>query len=462
MQDMNTNEQSLHCLRARIQGMNCASCEVVLERKIKKIPGIHRVSVSYSKGEAVIQANRPVSRDELQHAFGDEHYTVTVVNRETVAPSRGEIAITKNHIRAGVMLVVVLAVYALLKRFNLAPSIAPEETLSYGAIFVVGLIAAMSTCIAVTGGLLVALAAKYNEAHPNLTPRQKMRPLIYFNVGRVVSYAMLGGAMGMLGGVVGYSPKISGALTIIVAVAMVALGFQLLDIFSWTRRMQFKMPKFIAHRIHDIGESKNPAAPFFAGALTFFLPCGFTQALQLYALSQGSFVVGALTMGIFALGTLPTLMSLSALSSFAKGTFKQYFLKFAGAMALVIGITSISPGFALLGFSRASIANAFRSENSGGLSGVVAEGKQIVNMRVDGLDYYPSNFTIKKGVPVEWRIDGSAANGCAGVITVPKLGITKRLTTNTVISFTPQKEGFIPFSCTMGMTTPGAGFTVIE
>ena len=71
-------------------------------------------------------------------------------------------------------------------------------------------------------------------------------------------------------------------------------------------------------------------------------------------------------------------------------------------------------------------------------------------------------FTVKQGVPVEWRIDGRKAQGCGQVITVPKLGITERLLRDDVkvITFTPQEAGEMKFTCTMGMAGPGS-FKVI-
>jgi sulfite exporter TauE/SafE len=68
--------------------------------------------------------------------------------------------------------------------------------MSYGLVFVIGLVASVSSCIAVTGGLLVAIAARYSEASAALTPVQRMRPHIYFNAGRILSYTLLGGAVG--------------------------------------------------------------------------------------------------------------------------------------------------------------------------------------------------------------------------------------------------------------------------
>ena len=80
------------------------------------------------------------------------------------------------------------------------------------------------------------------------------------------------------------------------------------------------------------------------GAATFFLPCGFTQALQLYVLAKASVAAGALTMLAFSLGTLPALLSLSAVSSFARGAFQRHFLKVAGVAVIVLGLMNIQYG----------------------------------------------------------------------------------------------------------------------
>ena len=84
-------------------------------------------------------------------------------------------------------------------------------------------------------------------------------------------------------------------------------------------------------------------------------------------------------------------------------------------------------------------------------------------MKVVGYEYLPSKFTIYENMPVEWRIDGSKAAGCAQVVIAPSLGITAYLSKTEIktVTFPPQKQGKIMFSCTMGMTTPGAHFNVI-
>ncbi len=96
-------------------------------------------------------------------------------------------------------------------------------------------------------------------------------------------------------------------------------------------------------------------------------------------------------------------------------------------------------------------------------SAQIVNGKQIVKMSVNGYSYTPSKFTVVQGVPVEWQIDGAGAAGCAQVLIMPTLGISKYLSPQriTTITFTPTETGNIPFTCSMGMTTRGASFNVI-
>src|SRR6266566_5132800 len=60
---------------------------------------------------------------------------------------------------------------------------AVSNDMSYALVFVIGLVASISTCIAVTGGLLVAIAAKYNEASRSLTGLQRLKPHIFLISG---------------------------------------------------------------------------------------------------------------------------------------------------------------------------------------------------------------------------------------------------------------------------------------
>jgi len=63
---------------------------------------------------------------------------------------------------------------------------------------------------------------------------------------------------------------------------------------------------------------KDPKYASVVGALTFLLPCGFTQSMQLLALQSGSMWQGMLIMTAFALGTLPVLFGLGMGTKYIK------------------------------------------------------------------------------------------------------------------------------------------------
>ncbi|MEK7137488.1 MAG: sulfite exporter TauE/SafE family protein, partial [Patescibacteria group bacterium] len=208
-------------------------------------------------------------------------------------------------------------------------------------------------------------------------------------------------------------------------------------------------PKALSRWITSLSESEHPAAPFALGAFTFFLPCGFTQSLQLVALASGSFVQGALTMGIFALGTLPSLLGISFLSSHTQGTASRLFLRFSGALVLLLAFFNLQNGIALTGL---------RFPNFGGTRTIaeappnIQGNAQQIFMKVTSSGYEPSELTVRAGIPVKWTIDGSGARGCTSVLSIPSMNLVRPLQAGLqTIEFTPASAGYIAFSCSMGM-----------
>ncbi|OGG75020.1 hypothetical protein A3A34_02650 [Candidatus Kaiserbacteria bacterium RIFCSPLOWO2_01_FULL_50_24] len=456
------DHQPLQKLKLKVHGTHCASCEVLVERAWKKVPGIEKVHVTHASGKAEVWYTHKPNMHELERLIQKDGYRVVPWHERHAAHAGAHKNSITDYLEIGGAFLVLVSLYYILKQFDLLPTFAVTEHMSYGVVFLIGLVAAASTCIAVVGGLLLAVAEKYSELHPELTGFQKFKPHIYFNTGRVVGYTMFGAAVGALGSVISLSATANGYLIIAVSIVMLILGFQLLHLFPWMRRLTPKMPKFISHKIHDLSGKDSKAAPFTLGALTFFLPCGFTQALQLYVLATGDWQVGALTMFVFSLGTLPALVSLSAITSFAKGAFQRYFLKFAGVLVVLLAVFNINNGLTLAGLN-VHIPNFGSSGIAQAETTPIVDGKQVVRMLVNGYTYTPNRFTVTEGIPVEWQIDGRNAVGCGQVLVIPTTGLTKYLSKDavTIVRFTPEKTGEIPFNCSMGMMSRGSGFTVV-
>lgn len=365
----------------------------------------------------------------------------------------------------GAAFIILTAIIFALDRLDLLPRrLTISDEMNYGLVLAIGLVASVSSCMAVTGGLLVAVAAKYNDLSRNLTSFQRLRPHLYFNAGRIASYTLLGGAIGAIGSTLTLSSQINGILSIVASAVMILLGLQMLRLFPSLTRFIPAMPKALSHRIHDLAERDTEGSAVVLGAATFFLPCGFTQALQLYVLAKGSFATGALTMLAFSVGTLPALLSLSAMSSFATGTFQRRFVTFAGAAVIVLGVINIQYGLVLASGDLNPVSLADTQPSVRAMAQSTPDGpKQVAVMRVSGYEYIPNRFTVTQGVPVEWRIEGRDATGCGHILYAPGLGVRKLLSSEgtTVIAFTPQRTGEFGFNCGMGMMTPGSKFTVV-
>lgn len=451
MSSSNDSIISLH-----VDGMTCGSCEMLVERSLKDLPGIVSVRAQQRKGRVVIHADpkNPPSMDSIERAITGAGFRI---RNEASSPSKGHTheEAKPRFLEIGAALIIIFAVYKVLQVFNLA-SLAPStsDSLTVGGIFLIGIVAGSSSCLAVTGGLLLAMAAKYNQVHGGADTTSRLKPLIQFNVGRLVSYAVLGGVVGLIGTAITLPIWTTAYLNIIVALIMLYLALTILG-FIPKGAFPIRPPKALSHWISDLTEDEHPLAPMALGALTFFLPCGFTQSLQLAALASGGFIPGAMIMGVFALGTLPALLGISFISSTARGSFSRIFLTFAGTLVFVLSLFNLRSGMALAGFEllpNQKVSSSEQQAISGQRSAVSKDGVQEVRMAVTSYGYEPEELTIKSGIPVRFIIDGTNAGGCTRGFVIPSLGIQRILEPgDNVIEFTPQSPGRIAFSCSMGM-----------
>jgi len=442
----------------QVQGMHCDSCEVLVERAFRKLPDVAKVKANQAGWVKVWSEHEPdlalVNQQISQHGY---------------SVSAG-LAVSKfSFKRLGGVVLMAAAVYFLFRGLNLAPSLEAGEDLSLGVVFIMGLAAAVSSCIAVTGGLLVAISSAQVQAHPGASGWQKFRPHIFFNIGRVVSYTVLGGAVGALGSVLALSSIVSGLVTLVASLAMIVLGLRLLNIFPWFSRLTIRLPKFIAHRLYDFTGNTRPGASLLMGAGTFFLPCGFTQALQLYVLTRADAGVGAVTMLVFSLGTAPALISLGALTSFVKGRGQRLLSAVAGSAVVALGIINFGYGANLTGLSvkllqvRESLKITARQQGvplQNDSNAALVNGQQVVKMDVVARGYSPNRFIVRAGLPVRREINGVNTYGCQSVVQMPSFNITQFVKPGlNVVEFTPRQPGQYDFHCAMGMYT--GSFTVL-
>lgn len=267
---------------------------------------------------------------------------------------------------------------------------------------------------------------------------------------------MLGGLLGAIGGGINISGNFIAIYTIIIAAVLAILGLNILGLFPDIANLGLSMPRFFSAPWGKLKQSENPAAPFLLGVMTFFLPCGFTQSMQILAVASGSFMRGGLGMLLFALGTVPSLLALGVTTSWSKGKNAAIFQKVAGILIVLFAFYTFNSGLALVGasenlFSRPS--NVGKNDGKNQSQNVKTDAtEQLIEMHVTSAGFSPNVLRLKKGVPVHWVIKGDAITGCTNKIIVPSLGILQALSSgDNIVNFTPDKVGEVPFSCWMGM-----------
>ena len=418
-----------------IKGMHCPSCEVLITDKFKEMSNVSVVRSNFQKQEAEVYFTGHLDQEAVNKKIQSFGYEIG--SREgdhEINESIGNKILEASLIAVGLGLI-----YLIAKEINIIPSINLTGNLNLLTVLFLGLVASISTCMATSGALFLSTIGKKTN---------NLKQAIYFSLGRVISYGFFGFIAGLVGGVIITNLKFGTGLTLLAAIFMILLGLDMLKILSFASIIPFGITSNIFRKLeHSLIKDPHKSA-FFLGMITYFLPCGFTQATQVYALGLASPWQSALTMVIFAVGTAPAIVFIGSLKGLLKSTFYRYFMKTVAVGVLVLGVYYASNFFSIYG-----VDFGFNKVNKGTYSDVkILEGKQIINMDVVSSGYIPNYFSVKKGIPVKWIVNGKNVFGCQGYFVVPSLNIQKALEPGeNIFEFTPKDLGFINFSCGMGM-----------
>lgn len=323
-------EKQIKQLEFYVEGMHCAACELFIERTVGQIEGVKSADAQLKFQKLVIKANDDITIDQLNAALSDSNYRVVKNLSENI---RKSFAI-KDFVLPLIISLVAVAIFAILQRLDVI-NLVQTETITLPFVFLIGIIASISTCMAVVGGLVLSISANYAKSEA------KWQPLVSFHLSRLVAFFFLGGLIGFIGSAFTLSPLAIFILNILLFTVMLLLAFNLLDLFPSLKVFQIKLPKGISKTMLSLNQQNSMLAPVFLGMITFFLPCGFTQSMQLYSLTSGNPVTAALTMLVFALGTFPALAAISFFSvKFSQGKNSKLFFRTAGFLIICFALFS--------------------------------------------------------------------------------------------------------------------------
>ena len=439
-------EGSMKTQHLRLGGMTCMNCENHIRERLLIEVGIQTADVSYKKSSADITYDETlVTFQEIKKMIEEIDYQVLeedIINKKSS---------TTNIVG---IIVILFAAYTIMRRFgitnlfNAFPQ--AEENMGYGMLFIIGLLTSVH-CVAMCGGINLSQCIPQSVKGDRKGGRfSSFRPSFLYNAGRVISYTVVGAIVGALGSVVSFTGSAKGIVQIGAGVFMVIMGLNMLNVHPALRKLNLRMPRFLARKVYasKAKASQNNLSPLYVGLINGLMPCGPLQAMQLYALSTGSPVKGAVSMFLFSLGTVPLMFGLGALSSVLSKKFTNKVMAIGSVFVIVLGISMLRNGFALSGVAIPNITGSQKDSKQA----QIVDGVQIVNTSLASGRYEP--ITVQAGIPVKWTItaEKGTINGCNNRIIIPEYKLEKSFEVGeNVILFTPKREGTFTYSCWMGM-----------
>lgn len=491
---MNSN---LKNVKLKIEGISCINCCNKIEKALSEKEGILSVNVSYKAQTADICFNSEfISQDEISDIILEAGYEVSSDNKDTFSAAK----------RNAVILMVVILLFVLLQKSGILNLLAPgdlaDSGMSLWVLFITGMITSVH-CVAMCGGINLSQCISQNNNSDKRGNFSAFVPSLQYNMGRVISYTVIGCLMGLIGFVFGGDSSgiipimLQGAVKITAGILMVIMGINMLGIAPRLRGVIPKMPKKIMKKINS--EKTRRKQPFIVGLLNGLMPCGPLYSMQLVALASADPIVGGLSMLMFSLGTVPLMLCFGSIVSVLGKKFSKITMAAGAVLVSVMGLAMVSQGGNLSGavsddmilitaialsvvavvtsvkfkrkFFRYSVIIAMfavicigiasykfcgisimSSENTLEGNAVIVDGVQVISSTLQSGSY--PDINVQSGIPVKWIIDApqGSINGCNYSVIISDFGIKYDFHTGeNIIEFTPESSGTFTYTCWMGM-----------
>ncbi len=216
-----------------------------------------------------------------------------------------------------------------------------------------GFLGSFGHCIGMCGPLTVAFSLSQKKRDAS-SWQQQLAFHGLLNLGRILSYALVGAAIGAVGSVLVAGGQVAGidsllrrSITILTGLLLVWMGLAQIAP-SGLPRIPLLHP-FIQGKLHDrLGAammqlSLNPHwwTPALLGAAWGLIPCGFLYTAQVKAAETGNVQQGAATMLAFGLGTIPSMLGIGLFSSWLSADRRSQLFRLGGWVTLTIGILTL-------------------------------------------------------------------------------------------------------------------------
>jgi len=210
------------------------------------------------------------------------------------------------------------------------------------SVFLMGLLGGVH-CLSMCGGVVGMLTASLPE---QVRSDSKQISLYHFNynLGRILSYILLGAIFGLIGELLSNMLQMSvfdKVLRIFSGVLMIMVGFYIANWYMGIQALEkigaklWSVLQPITKRFLPV---KNLKSAFLVGLFWGGIPCGLVYGALSFAIVSGSAVQGGMIMLAFGLGTLPSLLLMAGFSLKLSEAIKRPIVrKFSGALIIILG-----------------------------------------------------------------------------------------------------------------------------
>ena len=287
-------------------------------------------------------------------------------------------------------------------------------------------------------------------------------PVTMFLGTKLVSHAILGFLLGLVGSAITLSLGVRLTFQVFTGLFMFATAVNLLNVHPIFRFVVFQPPGFIQRIVRNSSKSRALFAPALLGLMTVFIPCGVTQAMEVLAINSGNPIYGSLIMFAFVLGTVPLFAALGIATAKLSEGWNSKFTKIAAYALVVVALYSVNGALIVMNSPLTAnklirpVAYFFSTErlveSTAGATKTI-NGVQSVTIGVHNQGYFPNSVKVKAGVPVQLTLQSQDTYSCALAFVLKEFGINTYLkaTDTQTFTFTPTKPGKYVYTCSMGM-----------
>lgn len=159
-------------------------------------------------------------------------------------------------------------------------------------------------CIGMCGGIMGALSFGISDS----SRAKRFTILLSYNLGRILSYGLIGFLFGSLGYLLGSYD----ILRVIAGILLISMGLYLANWWrglTWLERGGTYLWRYVQPLGKGLMPISNSPKALLLGAVWGWLPCGLVYSALAYASAQVNPYQAAAVMVAFGLGTLPAVLA---------------------------------------------------------------------------------------------------------------------------------------------------------